>query len=264
MLVLALVTALGAVQVASDGIFSGAATARALPSHVTAAAGVAIYRAIARVAPAPYVSDMLARAALKRGELGAAQRYAGRLPPSASRSELLGRIALARGDTRSAQQHFIDAGDVFAIGSEVDRLSRGDPAKAYALETQLKDRLAGSGTHPDAVAEAYWRLGVLSVRRGHPDAALENYRRAVALSPLSGKYLLAAGFESYDLHALSAARQYFQRAIGVDPSSADAYAGAGMAALAAGDRTAAQAYAARSRSLNPASAPLQTLQTQLK
>jgi tetratricopeptide (TPR) repeat protein len=259
-----LAVALGAVQAASDAIFSAAADSRSVAALMPLGTGIAIYDEIARVAPAPYANDMLARAELARRDLQAAQMYAERLPESANRSELLARIALARGDHRTAQTLFVGAGDSAAVDAEVARLAQDDPRTAYALETQLKDRLERSGTHPDAAAEAYWHLGVLAAHQGHRGLAMSNYSRALALSPISGKYLVAAGFQAYDLRMMAQAQRYFQLAISVDPESADAFAGAGMAALALGDRFAAQAYAARSRALDPHSAALNTLESQLR
>jgi len=262
--VAALALALAAVQLASDAIFASAAAPGSVPTRVPLSAGIAIYQAIARVAPAPYVYDMLARAEVKRGDLTAAQRYVQQLPDSPARSELIGRIAQARGDHRAAQRYFVAAGDILAIDGEVQRLARSDLRAAYALELQLKNRLDQSGTHPDAVAEAYWRLGVLLALQGRTREAMENYTQAVALSPISGKYLIAAGFQSYDLHQNAQAQQYFQRAMSVDPASADAYAGAGMVALRFGDRAGARMYAARAREHDPASQALKTLQDQLR
>lgn len=261
--VAALALALAAVQLASDAIFGSAAVPGSVPTRVPLSAGISIYRAIARVAPGPYVYDMLARAEVERGDLGAAQRYAQQLPGSPARSELLGRIAQARGDHRAAQRYFVAAGDVLAIDGEVQQLARRDLQAAYALESLLKSRLEQGGTHPDAVAEAYWRLGVLLALQGRTRQAMENYARSVALSPISGKYLIAAGFQAYDLHQDAQAQQYFQRAMSVDPGSADAYAGAGMVALRLGDRNAARMYAARAREHDPASHALKTLQAQL-
>lgn len=262
--VFALLLALGAVQLGSDAIFASVADAHSLPAHVPAQTGVAIYGAIARVAPAPYVNDMLARSALASGDLHMAQAYVQRLPVSANRSELQARLALARGDERAAQEAFVNAGDVLAIEAEVRGLAQRDPAAAYGLETQLKDRLKESSTHPDAVAEAYWHLAVLAAQQHRLGLAMANYRRAIALSPISSKYLISAGFQAYDLRLYAEAQRDFQRAIGVDPASADAYAGAGMVALRLGDREGAQAYAERSRALDPDSHALSTLQTQLQ
>jgi tetratricopeptide (TPR) repeat protein len=258
-----LAAGLGAVQFASDGIFSGAAAARSFPAALSVSSGTGIYQAIARVAPAPYVNGMLARAAFARGDLQTAQSYARALPASGNRSELLARIALAYGDHRSAQRFFVSAGDAADVDAEVDRLAQRDLRVAYALELELKNRLEQSGTHPDATAQTYWRLGVLAAREGRRDLAMMQYRRALDLSPISGKYLISAGFQAYELRSWAEAKQDFQRAINVDPQSADAYAGAGMTALAMGDRTAAQTFAARSKALDANSHALKTLESQL-
>jgi tetratricopeptide (TPR) repeat protein len=252
------------VQIASDAVYSQAGTRASLPSLVSPALGERMYRAIAAVAPAPYVNDMLAQAALERNDLHAAQLYAQALPPSVRRDDLLGRIARARGDHAAAQRYFIAADDVFAIGEEVDELAKRDPLAAYRVEQLFINRLEVNATHPDALAEAYWRLGVLASETGRPAPAMTHYKRAVELSPLSSKYLIAAGFQSYDLHDNATAQQYFQRALEVDPGSADAYAGAGMTALRLGDRASAQRYAARSRRYDPHSHALHTLEKLLR
>lgn len=259
-----LTAALALVQLGSDAIFSKAGTAASLPAHLSPAFGKRVYGAIARIAPAPYVNAMLARAELDEGDLSAAERHARALPPSARRDDLLGRIAHARGDHAAAQRYFIAADDVFAIGEEVETLARRNPAEAYRVERLFVRRLERTATHPDALAEAYWRLGVLASQLGRPALAMTHYARAVNLSPLSAKYLIAAGFQAYDLHDDAAARTDFARAIAVDPSSADAYAGAGMTALRFGDRAAAERYAARSRASDPHSHALRTLESLLQ
>jgi tetratricopeptide (TPR) repeat protein len=248
------------VQIASDAIYSQAATPRSFPAQLQPAFGERIYGTIAQVAPAPYVNATLAHAALQRHDLRGAQRYAKALPPSAQRDDLLGRIASARGDHLQAQRYFIAADDVFAVGDEVDALAKRDPAAAYRVEERFAKRLQQSATHPDALADAYWRLGVLASKLGHPADAMTQYTRAVGLSPLSSKYLISAGFQAYDLRDNTAAQAYFQRAIAADPGSADAYAGAGMTALRMGDRASAQKFAARSRRYDPQSHALSTLE----
>lgn len=207
---------------------------------------------------------MLARAHFNGGDLTAAQNEAFRLPPSSARADLLGRIARARGDHALAQRDFIAADDVFAIGDEVDALAKRDPWQAYQVQSLFIQRLQRTATHPDALAEAYWRLGVLASKTARPSLALQQYLQAVALSPLSAKYLIAAGFQSYDLRAYAKARSFFLHAIAVDPGSADAYAGAGMAEFKLGNRAAAQRYADRSRRYDPRSHPLLTLDHLLK
>lgn len=260
----ALVFFLGAVQLASDGIFRSAANPRSLPALIAPRTGVTIYRVFERAAPAPFALSMLSRAALDGDDLDTASAYAKRLPLSPWRSDLLGRIALARGDNASAQRDFLAAGDIFAVGSEIDALAQRDPRAAYDLQMRLKDRLQKSGTHPDLVAEAYWRLGVLSAKQGLKERALSEYRQAVDLSPLSSKFLISAGFQAYDLQRNAAARRYFARAISADPCSGDALAGAGMVALRDGRRNAAQTYAARSEACDPNSQALVTLRKQLQ
>jgi tetratricopeptide (TPR) repeat protein len=216
---------LAVVQVGSDALFSEAAAPGSLPARVPVRAGERIYRAILRIAPAPYALAMLAQDAYRRGDLPAASTYASRLPRSPQRWDIFGRIALARGDTQTAIEDFLRAGDVEAIGERVDALAPQNPSAAYNLESQLERRLARSRIHPDAVAEAYWRMGTLSARMHHPGTALAQYRRAVALAPLDSKYLLALGYQAYALHRDGQARRVFERAIEVDPTDRNARAG---------------------------------------
>jgi tetratricopeptide (TPR) repeat protein len=256
--------ALGAMQLGSDAIFARAGEPASLPAHLPSAAGVAIYRAASRIAPAPYIDTMLARAALDRGDLTQAQQYALRLPASARRDDLLARIAQARGQDDVAQRYFVRAADIEAIDSAVRGLASRDPARAYALESALMRRLRAGGTHPDFVAEAYWQMGTLAWSQSKRQLAMQDYGEAVQLSPLSEKYLLSAGFAAYELRQDRAAKRYFTRVIGVDPASADAYAGAGMVALRQGNRAQALQYAARARASNPHAGSLATLESLLR
>lgn len=258
-----LVLALGAVQLASDAIFSRAAEPSAIPAHLPEQLGVSIYRDLARVAQAPYVDAMLARAALDGGDPAQALRYAQQLPDSAKRDQLLAQVAQARADDSTAQQYFVAAGDIEAIDRAVNALAQRAPGQAYTLEFALTQRLQRSGTHPDAVAEGYWRLGTLAAAQSKRTLAMQNYAQAVALSPLSEKYLISAGYAAYELRDNAAAASYFARVLSVDPASADAYAGAGMVALREGDRARAQMYAQRARRVDPHSHPLLTLESML-
>lgn len=264
---------LGFVQIGSDALFASAAVPGSLPARLSPALGRRIYDLIDRVAPAPYVEAMLARAALNRGDLSAAAKHARALPASAQRSDLLGLIARAKGQERSAQRYFLEADDIFAIDADVNRLARRDPVAAYRLEMRFKTRLSQLRTHPDAVAEAYWRLGELATQRAAiagparshwMHVGMRDYRQAIALAPLAEKYLLAAGAQAINMRRWADAQRYYRRAASVDPASADAYAGMGLAALHSGDRRAALRYAARSRSFNPHARILHTLETQLR
>lgn len=235
-----------------------------LPARLPLSLGIAVYRAASRISGAPYIEDMLAEAALNRGDLAGARQYAQRLPRSTRRDDLLGRIAQARGRRRLADEYFARAGDIVAIDRTVRDLTQRDPARAYALEDALLRRLERSGTHPDQVAEAYWRLGNLAWRQSKRALGMQNYARAVTLSPLSEKFLLSAGFAAYESRDDVAAQQYFTRVLGMDPASADAYAGAGMVALRMGQRARARHDAQRAQALNPQARALRSLQTKLR
>jgi hypothetical protein len=89
----ALIFAFGAIQLASGALTSAAAAPGTLPKHVPLRLGVAVYRVLDRVAPAPYVEASLAQEALARGDALAAEHFAVRLPASPTRDELLARVA---------------------------------------------------------------------------------------------------------------------------------------------------------------------------
>jgi hypothetical protein len=201
---------------------------------------------------------MLSYAALARGDLADARLHEARLPDSATRWELLAQIDSAAGDDAGAQANFVRAADDAAVQRAVDRLAASRPSAAYRLERQYQRRLEASATHPDAVAESYWHLGLLATmqaRRRPAERArwmaigLRDYRRAVALAPLSEKYLLAAASQALYIRDLTTARQYFQRGVDVDPASADGYAGLAVVAQRTGDQSAARRYAQRSDAL---------------
>lgn len=216
---------------------------------------------------------MLFAAEMARGDLRGARLHALRLPPGAVRHDYLARIDQAQGDDAAAQREYLAAADFNAIQSDVRRIAARDPARAYDLERKLKARLVALTTHPDAVAEATWHLGELATLRSYHDPArrtqwlkvgMRDYRNAVALAPLSDKYLLAAGTQALALKDLASARRFYQRAIDVDPASADGYAGLGEVALLAGNRAQARAFAARSRSLDPDAKLLKKLEARLR
>ncbi len=266
--------ALGLVQIGSDAIFSAAAAPGSLPSHLRAPVGVRIYAAIEKFAPAPYVEAMLTRAALDRGDLVQAKVHLERMPISVMSSEYSGQLALAHGDQSAALQEFLSADDVGALHADVHRLlSADETANAYALELRIRDRLQQAATHPDALAESYWTLGQLATTLGYEQppnrptwwpVGMHYYRQALALAPLSEKYLLAAASQAVLTANLATARSYFRRAIDVDPASADAYAGLGLVAIQAHDLAKARVYAARSRAIDPHAAYLERLDAALR
>ena len=256
---------LAVLQGASASVFSRAGTQFSVPAHLPQDFGVRVYSALEAFFPLPFVESMLVRAELSRGDGAAARVHVLRMPPSVARSEFSARIALLLGDHAAAMASFLDAGDVDALRDEVARLSNaGDLRGAYNLENATRARLASNATHPDLVAESYWRSGVLASRLHLMKTALRDYRSALTLAPFSEKYLLGAGTESAQLSRYGDARDYFARCLAVDPASADAVAGLGLVALRTGDRGAAQAYAERSRALDTQSSMLATLERALR
>jgi len=189
-------------------------------------------------------------------------------------------FAQARGDDAQEYRYFVTANDVFAIRGEVNRLAAHDPIGAYQLELRLKDRLARTAMHPDALADAYWELGRLATARGYVDAgnrrawfeeAMRDYTDAVKLAPFAEKYLIAAGSQELNLADATGDRthfkrafDYFKRVLDQNPASADAYAGLGVAEFRLGDIAAARQYENSSRAYDPHSHFLHTLEALLK
>lgn len=225
------------VQVASDAFTAGAAAPGSFPTRIPIGVGLRVYRILARVTPATYVEATLAHYGLQIGDIGAAQSNALALPPGPTRNELLGRIALARGDRVLALEYFFAAPDITALQREVVRVAQSNPVAAYAYERRVRKWLVTLRTHPDAVAEAYWRMGGLAAAaasRLPPRSArraawlrrgLKDEIAAARLAPLSEKYLLSAGSTAFELREFDVARHWYRRALGVDPGSAAALAG---------------------------------------
>jgi hypothetical protein len=275
-IVLVFVVALGILQLASDALDSGAAAAETLPRHVPPQFGRSVYRALDRIAPAPYVETSLAQEALERRDAGAAERYAVRLPASPVRDELLARVALIRGQASLAREYFLAAPDPDAVAGAADALAVRDPAAGYALERLLAIRLAGSGTHPDALGQTYWRMGRLANReawRQVPGSALQrawlrrglgDFEASVRLAPLSERYVVSAANQADLLGERRRARELFAQGADIDPASADAIAGLGVVAWQDGDRKTASLYLARARALDADALMVRALERDLR
>ena len=238
------------VQFASDALYAQA-DPQSLAAHVPIGFGLAVYGALDRIAPADYVEDGLARAALARGDLDAAQHYAVRMPAGGRRNDMLAAIATARGQTQLALEYDYVANDTDALQNDIAKLARTDVTAASALEARVRARLIALGTHPDAVAESYYTSGWLADWRRRPREAYADYRSALAIAPLNMKYVLSAANEAVALGDDDAARQLFHRGLDVNPVSGDATSGLGIVALRAGDRGKALAYLARARAIDP-------------
>ena len=253
-----------------------AAAPGTLPALVPHSFGLAVYRWLDRVAPAPFVEATLAQQALDAGDPETAQRYALRLPPSPARDELLARVAAADGDSSLALEYWLAAPDVDAVQARVDTLGTTDPRAAYDLEGLLKVRLEGLRTHPDAVAETSFRMGELAnvvARRERPGSSVsrEWFARgmgdldyAAGLSPLDDKYLISAANQAVLLGRLDRAGVLFAQTLRGNPASADAVAGLGVVAYQRGNYPMAAAYLARARALDPGSAMVLALERELR
>jgi tetratricopeptide (TPR) repeat protein len=229
------------VQLASDALYRGM-----LPRSF----GLAVYRALDRVAPASFVEETLGEQALRDGDPALAQRYAVRMPASERRDALLSRIAAARGQDVLAQEYAFAADDLTTLQDEVTAMAPRDPAGALALEQRIRSRLIALTTHPDAVAESYWITGNLEAQRANLSRALVAYQHAESLAPLDMKYILAVANTALDSGRLARAQAMYQHGRSVAPANADMVAGLGLVALHRGNRAAAQRALARARQLD--------------
>ena len=263
----ALLFALCAVQLASDSFAASAARPGSLPRRVSPAWAMKVYGILDRVAPAPYVEETLARAALDGGDPAGALRYAVRLPPTPERNELLARVAQRQGEPILALEYFFAAPDIDAVQTRVDAIALRDPIAALELERRLRDRLEGLQTHPDALAEADWRMGLLAIeetwrlrpggtqRADWNQRALRSFEVAHALAPFSARYGLAAANQAYATGNQAEALRLYSETLEQDPANADAIAGIGLVALQQGRRADAERYLSRARSID-ANTPL--------
>jgi tetratricopeptide (TPR) repeat protein len=207
---------------------------------------------------------VLAREALRQGNLVLAARDTAALRPSPDRLALFGGLAQARGDYAAAVRDYLAAGDLAWLEGEVDRLSAsGRVAQALALQKSIVARLTEDRTEPDVLAEADFDLGRIEQaqayrtwilfpgHRAHEVAAGRAYARAVALAPFRERYLIALGNQQLNLSELVAATRTFERARDADPTSIEALTGLGDAALRRGDRAMAATYLALARARAP-------------
>ena len=190
----------------------------ALYGRLPQALGVRIYRAIDAVAPAGFVSDGLANAALQNGDPAAAEHDAVRMPAGPRRDEMLARVARARGEIVLAREYDFAAGDVSAIQAEVARLARTDVYGALALEARFRDHLIALGTHPDAVAESYSISGNYTMWLKNYRGALALQERALALAPRNLGYLLSAATDADFAGDRARANALFRRGLAIDPA----------------------------------------------
>jgi tetratricopeptide (TPR) repeat protein len=240
---------------------------------------------------------------LNLGDLAGAMRHYQRArnldPISAVAVVGLGEVALRRGDAAAAgtwldRARALAPADpaVLRLAQELERAAlagelakvdrqvaaaerRGDPEGAVALQRQAVQRLRRDGSQNDALAEAYYRLGILEeeaawrflvgtpTRHERELRSQAAYDAALALAPSSLGYLIAAGSQELNLGDLDAASRDYLRVHELDPSSAVALVGLGEVAFRRGDAGGARAWLNRARALAPADPALLRLAQKL-
>ena len=269
--------ALAGLQLVATLVLSGFARPDSFPARLPSGLGDRLADAVDERRLPGALRLVLARQAVANGDLALAERRVLALDPSWDRASLEGQIAELRGDHRGAVRNFLAAGDLAGLEREEQVVEgSGNIAGAVALQREIVWRLESDRTQPDALAEAWWRLGLveeteayhqpLSPKARDPFAqrSLDAYEHAVALAPLSEKYLIAAGSQELNLGRVASAQTYFERARDVDPTSAQAWVGLGEVALYRGDRATAIRYLARARRIDSTLPAVQRLDAKLR
>jgi hypothetical protein len=212
--------------------------------------------------PMPFpLRILLARRALEAGDRARAAALAVRLGPSTDRSALEARLAELRGDAEGARRAWFDAGDYGELEQLVGNLERrGDLRGAEHLQVTIVERLRRDRTHPDTLAEAWWRLGVLEAAlparergadgRTYERRALGAYEHAIALAPYSAKYLISAASQELNLNELDGAQRDIARAEEAFPGSVLIPVGYGEVAVRRGDFETARKRLAEARRID--------------
>ena len=262
---------LGAVQVGSDALLSGAAVPASLPRLLPQQWGVGIYRAIDRIAPAPFVARELGLEALLRGDDASAVKYAVTLPAGGARDALFAAIERARGAKALAIEYELAGLDLPRLLRRIDAIEKDHPRAAYALADRLRARLEATTTHPDALANIFWRCGTIAtnaVYRGHQPSlwnarARRAFLAAARMAPYDNNYALGVAAYYYRVKENAQAKRWYRRIVTINPSSADGWAGLGSVALRAGDLAAARRYLAIARRYDSGTESVQTLARKL-
>jgi len=263
---------LGSVQLGSDALFARVAVPASVPRLLPQAWGTAIYHAIDRIAPAPFVARELGREALRRGDTASAEKYAVTLPAGGARDALFASIERARGEEALAIEYELAGLDLPRLLARIDAIEAQHPRAAYALAVRLRARLATTATHPDALANIYWRCGMIAtnaVYHGHRPAlwnprARRAFLTAARMAPYNNNYALGVAAYYYRMQENERARAWYRRVIAIDPASADGWAGLGSVALRAGDLAAAQRYLAVARRYDSAAGSVRILARKLR
>jgi tetratricopeptide (TPR) repeat protein len=178
---------------------------------------------------------LVARKALAENDLPATRRALQRLAPNSDRDSLKGELAERENDMHAALSAYFAAGDVVGLARVTTHMqASGDIQGALALQELIVGRIEEETTQPEALADAWLRLGQLydvmgwskpGKRAAYARRAMDAYERAVALAPYSQTYLLNAGYEALYLGNFKRSEALFSRACETDPKSTDARAG---------------------------------------
>jgi tetratricopeptide (TPR) repeat protein len=260
--VAALFAALAALQLVSSAVLRDYAQPGSLIALLPDGLDAALFGRDAQRAPTPALRLLLARQAILEHDYALADLRIRHLPESHDRAQLAGALAEARGEHDDAIRNYLVAGDLLGLEREETRIAgSGDTGGAVRLQREIVASLENDRTQPDALAEAWWRLGLaeqldgymhypIDSRRPWALRSIRAYENAVALAPLSERYLVAAGSQELNLGDDAAAQRYFERARDADPTSAQSWLGLAEVALRRGDKAAVHRYLQRARHID--------------
>jgi len=194
-----------------------------------------------------------------------------RLAQDQDEEALRARLALLRHDDATAFQAALAAREMDIVNNHIaDLAQRRKLAQAIALQQQVIVSLQNQRTSRELEADAYWHLGILenqAATRSNPLQHLVYARNAfeqnVALTPLSGRALLSAGYAELALGNITRAEQCFTSAFNADPSSASAEVGLARIALAQHQRARAQELARKAYRMAPTQGDVVRLHNEL-
>jgi len=267
---------LGALQVTA----AVALRAQAAPASLAYHAPSAVIDALDSLDPHIYEPEELRRvlgaAALARGDIARAARFAQSLHAGPDRSALEGAIAQRRGDDSGAIADYLAAGDLVRLEALIDATAaRGDDARALQLQAVTIAALEKSGAQNDTIAEAYYRQGLLlqasayktgvASPAGHAFEVRSQaaYARASSLAPLEARYLIALGNQDLNVGQLADAVLVFTRLQEHDPTSLEALTGLADWGIRAHDLGSAKRYLDAAERLAPQSPDVARLRARL-
>ncbi|HUY10991.1 MAG TPA: hypothetical protein VMV73_01880 [Candidatus Dormibacteraeota bacterium] len=229
-------------------MLASVARPNSFPRLLPSAWGARIYRSLDRIAPAPFIERELALDALRNHNNSAAIRYAARMPAGALRDGLFAAVSRARGEEDLAVEYELAGLDLPRVRERIRRLSLRHPRAAYDLAARLFERLQVAPSHPDALADASWRLGVIALsiesqshRRTLWSARAERaLRTAAKIAPYDNTYQLALAALYFDRGNLLRAKRWYTRTVASNPTSVDGWLGLTRIELARGNIAAAR------------------------